>query len=358
MLTKDEFLKQSAIINSLRFPATLLVIASHCVITTTPTSLPLEVSNDNIFRILEQLCLSFGPPAVALFSLITGYFFFYKLQNFDRSTYFVELKKRFHSLLIPYLLWNLIAIVALFAKNEIALRLGVDWGFNAQEYHFIQDHSIWKLIMLPVNNPLWYIREIIYLTLLSPLIYFIVKNRKVGLGLLILTLTASVLPKLNLGSIAVFFTIGAYLGFHKENIITQARRLRCLSYILGIGYPILRIFFHAEPWASNVSMYLIFFEVLAWINLSIDLYECKPAISSRFASFTPALFFMYAMHWILIINLVRGTLYALIPWDNAIEQILALLATVTIVPIITYYSYCVCSHLFPRLTQLLSGGRG
>lgn len=247
MLTKDEFLKQSAIINSLRFPATLLVIASHCVITTSPTSLPLEFSSDNIFLMLEQLCLSFGPPAVALFSLITGYFFFYKLQSFDSTTYFVELKKRFHSLLIPYLLWNLIAIAALFSKNEIALRLGVDWGFNAQEYHFIQVYSLWELIMSPANNPLWYIRDIIYLTLLSPLIYLIVKNRKVGLGLLVLALAASVLPMLRLGHIPLFFTIGAYLGFHKESIITQARRLRYLSYILGIGYPIFRIFFQTEP---------------------------------------------------------------------------------------------------------------
>ncbi|MDY3090434.1 MAG: acyltransferase [Porphyromonas sp.] len=359
MLPKDEFLKQSAIINSLRFPATLLVIASHCVITLRNTSIPLEFSSENIFLMLEHLCLSFGPTAVALFSLITGYFFFYKLQSFEASVYYGEVKKRISSLLVPYLLWNLIAFGALYAKNSIAQHYGVDFGYNADEQWLINNTPFWELISIrPIDYPLWYIRDIIYLVILSPLIYLLIRNRRVGIVALGLALLVSYYPALRLGHIPLFFAFGAYMGFHKESIIQHARRLRYPSYILGLGYPLLRVFFMSEPWASGVSMYLLFCVALACINLAIDLYEYKPSLSKMLAGLAPAVFFMYAAHCILLINLVRGTLYKLIPWNNTEEKILALLITIVVVPTITYYAYVACSKLFPRLAQILSGGRG
>lgn len=93
MITKEESLRQSVVINSLRLPATILVIASHCVVSLSTKSIPLSLSSENLFLMLEYLCLSFGPVAVSLFSLITGYFFFFKLKSYNFSSYKTEVGK-------------------------------------------------------------------------------------------------------------------------------------------------------------------------------------------------------------------------------------------------------------------------
>ena len=49
--------------------------------------------------------------AVPTFFLISGYLFFFKLEEWSTDIWFNKLKKRVRTLLIPYLLWNLIAII-------------------------------------------------------------------------------------------------------------------------------------------------------------------------------------------------------------------------------------------------------
>lgn len=361
MLTPSEAKQQSEVINSLRLPATVLVIAAHSVITTKGQALSFELSPDNIFLILEQLCLSFGPLSVALFSLITGYFFFYKLNSFTPKQYTLELKKRFSSLLIPYILWNIIALVLIAAKNYIGLYLGVELAYNDIEWSIISQITLKSIFWTPIDGPLWYIREIMLLSILSPLIYLLVKDKAIGLISIILITSYACFAVLPLGlssHISCLFICGAYLGLHKMSILKLCTRLSYLSYPLGLLYPYMRIFAEGESWTSPFLLPSLILSVIMLFNIGRVLHTKYHHISRWFAEKSNAVFFMYAAHYILYINLVRGSLYSLLPWDDSTEKIVALLLTCIIVPIATYHSYKLLAYLSPRVTQWLCGGRG
>ena len=56
------------------------------------------------------MCHVISRAAVPTFFLISGYYFFYKIKDFTFDNYKDKLKKRIRTILIPYLLWNAIAI--------------------------------------------------------------------------------------------------------------------------------------------------------------------------------------------------------------------------------------------------------
>ena len=49
--------------------------------------------------------------AVPVFFIISGYFFFYQTKAFGKEAYSKKLRKRIKTLLIPYLLWNLLPVL-------------------------------------------------------------------------------------------------------------------------------------------------------------------------------------------------------------------------------------------------------
>lgn len=361
MLTPSEAKQQSEVINSLRLPATVLVIASHCVITLSGKPLSLEFSSGNIFAMLEQLCLSFGPISVALFSLITGYFFFYKLSNFGPKQYGVELKKRLSSLLLPYILWNLIALSLILSKNYIGLHFGLDFAYNEMEWLYATRLSLWEILWECIDNPLWYIREIIILSIASPIIYLLIRHKAIGALLIsLLSIYACFFSSLWLRSshITIFFIWGAYFGFHKMNILELCTRLAYPSYLLGLFYPYIRIFAEGESWTKPFLLPSLALSVIMLFNIARVIHARWHHISRWLSEKNSAVFFMYAAHWVLYINLTRGVIYSVLPWNNYLEKIVALLLTCIIVPIATYHSYKLLAYLSPRVTQWLCGGRG
>lgn len=211
---------QSQILNLLRFPATVLVIASHCVNTTANTRVPLSLTQENLF--LEQLCLSFGPISVALFSLISGYYLYHNESSVNLPLYIEKLQKRGTSLLLPYVLWNIIALLLLWMKNTIGSKLGPSFAYNQIEYDLISNSNFIDLLLLPIDGSLWYIREIIFLIILSPLAYWLMYNKRIGIALLIVLYLCLLFGiegvKPATYNIKVHFLLGIYLGIHKIHI--------------------------------------------------------------------------------------------------------------------------------------------
>ena len=101
---------KSKTIEWLRFFCIGLIVLLHAV------GMPLEgkdaISYQNgafdTIRILfsEGICR----VAVPIFFLVSGYLFFVKLEEWNTNIWIDKLKKRVKTLLIPYVLWNLITI--------------------------------------------------------------------------------------------------------------------------------------------------------------------------------------------------------------------------------------------------------
>jgi hypothetical protein len=65
-----------------------------------------------VFHLLTDV---FARIAVPCFFVIAGYLFFYGIKAWNKQVYFAKLKSRVHSLLIPYVFWNVFWVVALYA---------------------------------------------------------------------------------------------------------------------------------------------------------------------------------------------------------------------------------------------------
>ena len=63
----------------------------------------------NLFRVAVSRVLTH--VCVPVFYLISGYLFFIRLEKWDYKVYLDKLKKRCKSLLMPFLIWNSLAIV-------------------------------------------------------------------------------------------------------------------------------------------------------------------------------------------------------------------------------------------------------
>lgn len=356
------FKDQSQVLNALRFPATLMVIVSHCVLITMIIPISAFSGEMALARFILQFFYSMGALAVTLFSLISGYYLFAKGDRWTVPHYIDILRKRFSTLLIPYVLWNLLYFLALWLKNSIGLHLEIGFAFNAIEYDKVTNHGLFELIMEPINGPLWYIRDLIYMVLFSPLVYILCRNRIIGaIAVVLLYILPIIAPYCHfyfpLNDVQVHFIVGAYLALHKWSILDIARRVKWFAYGIGGAY-IVAMGIGIIGLHTHYSGILNAFFALTLINLGYELYLRQNALYYFFARNASATFFMYSAHWILYINIVRGTLTTFLPSDGSMTDIFVLITTFILVAIATLYTYRLMSRAMPSVLSILSGGRG
>jgi hypothetical protein len=128
------------------------------------------LSFDSFFQ--EFLCNGMFRICSPLFFTISGYLFFVNLTG-KPDDFKKKLKKRFNTLIIPYLFWSLWGIAVYFVLQS----------FPQSRAFFtkvlIRDYSIQKLLhtlfLDPIPYQLWYVRDLAVFALLSPLLYLVFK---------------------------------------------------------------------------------------------------------------------------------------------------------------------------------------
>ena len=128
---------QSTIVSRLRFPLILLVVYVHSFgIPAEDTNVPLLHSG---FYEMVRTLLSgmIAHSAVPTFFFISGFLMFYRVEGYSLQLYRTKMRNRFFSLLIPYIIWNLIALGVWFVRQ-------IDMGLAADEvvrYASLQPYS-------------------------------------------------------------------------------------------------------------------------------------------------------------------------------------------------------------------------
>ena len=167
------------------FLLTVLVIWIHAV---QPSLVfPEEGLSGSLWLPAQQLLGTYlGQIAVPGFFVISGYLFFRNaggtgaVEMLDktggsaadvRRFFLGKWKSRCRSLLIPYLLWNLIYYLIYLAAGRAELSLQA----------FLEG-----LLLYRYNPVFWYLQQLIILTVLSPLVWLLVKTRRTVLPVLIL----------------------------------------------------------------------------------------------------------------------------------------------------------------------------
>lgn len=346
---------QSQAINRLRFPMACAVVVLHYCTTvftdaTGSTKILYIIFQEGICRL-----------AVPCFFFISGFLFFNHLQEWSWNEWSRKIKSRVRTLLLPYILWNMIALLAFWAYDNLH---GGQVSLFQQLQHYGGIRIFWGVdggipvgsSVAPIDGPLWFIRDLIYFVLLTPFIYLFIKWTKfygiLATCILFLTIRRAIPEGM------VFFMTGAYLQLSKKNIIQIVWPQRwCLS-ILAILFllAICALHGYSDYWGRFVKFFFIVCGIASSFCIASWRIDKKEVRLNRFI--LSSSFFIFATHDILILRKVACPLVNLVIPTNVLwGNIIALFLTPTLAVVICLGLFFIMQKILPRTTGVLTGDR-
>ena len=227
---------QYDVIRQLRFPMIVLVTFAHSYGEVTE-EFSLLASEWNTYEFLKLLVSqTLVKVAVPVFFVMSGYLFFSNIEKWSLKVYKAKMLRRVKTLLIPYFIWNLLMAVKLksFTWNIFWVfwyPAGIQTDWLGQE----------QLMTAPANMPLWFLRDLMVVSLFTPIIYIL--GKKLGyclmavLTILYLSGICAFIPGLSAYAI-YFFSFGAFLSIRSMDLIETFKRLEWPAYGLSIIFAI------------------------------------------------------------------------------------------------------------------------
>ena len=361
---KDEEKLQLDFISFIRFPLIIGVVLIHAWISKvnginlfdfhyfhgTPI---VSQSLYPVYTVVAHLFSQIIPRiSVPLFFFISGFLFFFKIEEFSKTLYVQKIRRRIRSLFVPYVFWNILAVSIYVIKNELS---GESYDLTFTDFCM----AFWnfKGMYTPACVPFWFIRDLMVLVVLSPLIYLAVKVFKfyVILALSACWLSLFWIHIFELNCLSVyFFTLGAYAGIHHINFVSWSKKYSKVAGLLYFFSTVGIILFKHCDW----SVYLLNINVLVGIVCCINgityLLERKSCKPSHFLE--SCTFFVFAFH-IILLDLMVGFIGKEALPQSEMVLIVTYFAIPTVAILISVLIYSVLQGCFPRMASLITGGR-
>ncbi len=386
MASTDYTRLQSQTINLLRFPLALGVVFIHmspATVAPIEASFPLT-SPQGIYNLI-LIVTSHVIPIVAVpgFFFISGLLFFLNFDGASFDGYRKKLKSRFSSMLVPYLLWNVIAFLPILAVNiASAIFHGQPSGYLTEFFHKYSWHTFYDVYSLgdkttffghtfrdgaPIIIPLWFLRDLIIVSICTPLIF-----RAIKLGGIILPAVLFICTTLNIRfpipgpavSSFFWFSAGAYFSIKGLNVIEFTDKYK--GAIIPASIAALVVLTAVDTWFSVPGPYLTPLctipLILLCFNISSYLIE-KHDITTPPHLLVGSCFFIYAFHLMDFpyigtpVGFIRHILSGLMPTSSlAIRTIIHIITPLLTIGLCIGL-YCISGRLLPKTTKILSGNR-
>ena len=316
------------------------------------------MSTMDLYNLLRLTIHFLSDLAVPCF-FFSGYLFFINMKQWDLEKFKHKLSRRLHSLIIPYLIWNVIPVLKALVKSAFQLNESIltSW-YNVMDskgwlHIFWDSHERLGQTGAPEDMPLWFLRDLIILSfILTPIIFYVAK-RKAGF---LLFAVFFILGMLKIPEVAGFsysaifwFSTGAYISIQNFPIIRYVSRYHYLYLSIFIGCFVASIVFRGShlstSWFHSLS---ILTGVPIVLLSSIHLGEKLSQILSKLSRAT---FFVFAAHTILILDYCRS-LVKIATGDNLflcylIPPVLAVLVCTAI--------YFALNKISPKLCSIING---
>jgi len=367
-MSADEL--QSKTIDFLRFPLIVGVVFIHTdfsdivmtgVKQTTVENYPLFY---HFFILVSKIIFNARVP---LFFFFAGFLFFYKTAGFSMEIYLQKLKNRVRSLLIPYVFWNLLVILFLMlaqtflsgslvsGRNKLITDYSfLDWLWSFWDTSQVNPHL---KKTLPINSPFWFIRDLMVLVLLSPLVYFLIKKLKayavVILGLIWFFNPYFYWPGLSTVSF-FFFAAGAYFGVFRKNFVSMMKPLLPVVVLLYLLLIFVIFYTIDSKWWDYVYCVSVCLGLVLAVSLTAECIQKGKWHVSRLL--TNAAFFIFAYHRIPLVFVIKFLFKLVRPQSDLMLLFLYLFAPILII-VLGLLSYSFLKQWFPRFTAIICGGR-
>ena len=289
----NESNKQIDTISQLRLPLIVLITFAHSYSGVRAGWTLLDGGWDTYEVLKLVVSETFVKVAMPTFFVMSGYLFFVNVTEWNAKTYWNKLRRRVKTLLVPYIIWNIAMAVTL------------------------QTFSL-SIFIEPANMPLWFLRDLMIVSLLTPIIHIGV--RKLGYWLfaillpIYLTGLYAVQPGLTPYAIC-FFSLGAFLSIRKMDLIETCIKYETPSYILTILLSIGMILTFRTPIFSPlmlclrvvgaVAVFCIAHRILSTTNKRIPQIACD------------ASYFIYLSHYVFFFAFLDAWFFSLFGTSTA-----------------------------------------
>lgn len=292
--------------------------------------------------------------AVPLFFFMSGFLFFTNT-NFTFSAYKNKLAKRVHTLLIPYFFWNMINLILFFLTQMFLSSMTSGANKLIVEYTI----SDWLGAFWVNCYQFWFIRDLMVVTLFSPIIYVLVKYFK-AIGVVILGILWCFdlwFHLIGFSSVSFFFfSFGAWFAVHQHNFVADFNPLRYSFTVLYILIVMANIFL----WYKQIEEYFFIHKIgivvgliaiIPWTAYGIQKGKLKCS-----ALLAGGSFFIYAYHG-MPIAFFNKIWVRLIQPATELTMILGYILIPILIVGLGLGCYILMKKYIPRFTSFITGGR-
>lgn len=373
----------SASIALLRFPLACMVVFLHAI----SGDIMADIENLDYLNLtgwdacsLLEISLShvITHVAVPVFFIISGFLFFQKLDRWDWAIWKDKMRRRYKSLFLPYILWCSIFVLFVLGKKILGVIVHgkslsgiVIWLSSKNYLHLLWDCSSfgegrtsWFGYIIPHTTtpllfPFWFIRDLMVIVLLAPVIWLFLKSlgKTWIVFMVFLYVSGTWIDIHGLGLSAVFFfSWGGYFGVKRKDMIESFFRYRFLVYP---AFAFLFLFTTAYDGINTYTgnIFYPFFNIVGMIVtlcLSLEVYRKWRLEPNEFLA--GSCFFIFASH-AFILSYCNSFLTSFIGNYNPVVTIVVYLLTPTITIALCLLFYSFVRKYLSNYSYLLTGGR-
>lgn len=351
---------QSQTVDWLRYPLMLLIVLIHA---DTPLyySMP-QAGVSAVFLYITRTVIRLAVPAFFMFS---GYWFFRKPETFTIDDYRSKIRKRVRTLFVPYVFWNF--FVWGFQMLVVVFQGHASW-IPSDTFHF---KNIIDVIIgygegyqgMPKDFQLWFLRDLMVVCLLAPQLFLLLKGRRPYVLLLFAFLYLMPFPEglhpifKRFPAALLFFSVGAYMGIHKQNMVEMARKVPMwLSVAVTTAALVVHVwqcmtYGRYTSLAENVFSIVSVIPTLQIASLLVERRQLKPR-----PFIADSNFLLFAIHPTIMYYLLVEPLSGKI--SNTPLHFWLVYAAELLVPVVVcIVLYALMHRIMPKTTSLLTGGR-
>lgn len=295
--------------------------------------------------------------AVPMFFTISGFLFFNGVKRIKDC--FEKQKKRVRTVLLPYLIWNVVFVLWYTVLENIP---AISDFINSNIYGTLKDLSFLETIGYLYINPsafhLWFLRNLIIFIILSPILFVLIKYFPWP-AIAVIIVASPIIKLVGLQ----FFVIGGIIACHYnlEQISSVLNRyVCCFCVIIYLYNSFLQTRIIDSPILTSGLLYYYFY-IIACYSGMVVLWRGYDFVCNKFKiivkpmnifSFT---FFIYLFHEPTF-NIIKKLTVRLVGISDVALCVLYLLNIILII-LVSYAAGRTFKRCAPRIYAILTGGR-
>jgi len=377
--------QESKAIELLRFSLVFLIVFGHMnpnTVSIKSATFPLFSSYGISNTIAIGLSYILAHVAVLTYFMISGYLFWSGIEGWNWGVFLKKLKSRSRSLLLPYVLWNLISIGSFVALILFHVIRDGEPLSNVSDYlrsvgiSGFWDYCVWGAyktnwlgMSIPNTGPfvisLWFVRDLMVVVLCAPVLYWVFKKTKIwGLLFLLFCYVSKIWPQIHGFSIDAFFFfgLGLYISMYGRSLIEVTEKIKLSAFIISLGLFLILLYYGGVKTQEGRYIFPIFAVGCCWLYIKLaNTISNRPNFELPIL-FAKSSFFIYLLHACpfaktgSVISFINTIIFKLIERISA-PWIIYYLISPFIVVAFCIFVYSILQKIAPTLCKALCGDR-